>query len=149
MEYLKTFEIFNIFKKSNPYKVPRGHHCNFDKTISDCYLSIEQCLLDISDIAISKEYEIIENKYLYCSFLLPEKINNDRIIEIKDRVKNIDKNIIFITVINKVSGELSLLFTYEKGLDTKTLILVANRSNDFEESNMITKEFLRVLEDFL
>ena len=48
MEYLKKFEIFNIFKRSNPFKV---------KTILDYYPSIEQCLFDISDIAIDKEYE--------------------------------------------------------------------------------------------
>lgn len=140
MEYLKKFEIFNIFKRSNPFKV---------KTILDCYPSIEQCLFDISDIAIDKEYEVIKNKYLYCSFLLPEKINNDRIIEIKDRIKNIDKNIIFIILINKLSGELSLLFTYEKGLDKRTVIYLANKYDNFETSNIVVKEFLKELEDIL
>lgn len=78
--------------------------------------SIKDCLYDLSDNSISHNFEIIEDRYLYCEFELSieKKQLDDYLKEIKDRVKDIDRNIRFIIVFNIPNVGISLLFTYDK-----------------------------------
>ena len=117
-----------FFKSPNPYRIPRGQHYYFDKTISDLKSSIVECLYDLSDVAIKYNFDIIEKKYLYCEFTVPKIQLDDRLKEIKDRIKDIDKDLRFIIVLNRPDGNISLLFTYDENIDISILKSLAKNT---------------------